>query len=256
MPASDDLPLLIDAALTAGDIACRHWGGAPRIWTKSDDSPVSAADLEVDAALREALLAARPGYGWLSEESRDDPARLHREHCFILDPIDGTRAFLNNEKTWAISLAVAQGSAIAAAVVHLPARGRTYTAAAGRGAWLNGRPLVASARGEPDGARLLASRPTYAAQNWSRVPAFERMFRSSLAYRIACVGEGRADAMLTLRPAWEWDVAAGALIAAEAGARVTDRFGGPLRFNTPGRRSQGVLAANPVLHDAIRAALA
>lgn len=255
MPASD-LTLLIDAALIAGDIALRHWGGSPQTWTKDDDSPVSAADLEVDRALRDALGAARPAYGWLSEESPDDPARLEREHCFILDPIDGTRAFLKGEKTWAVSLAVAQGSGIAAGVVHMPATGRTYTAAAGQGAWLNGVPLSVSDRAEPDGARLLASRPVYAEKNWRRLPVFERMFRPSLAYRIACVAEGRADAVLTLRPSWEWDIAAGALIAAEAGARVTDRHGAPLRFNSPTRRSPGLLAANAGLHGAIGQALA
>ncbi len=255
MPASD-LTLLIDAALSAGEIATAHWGRSPRTWTKSDASPVSAADLEVDRALRDALLSARSEYGWLSEESPEDPARLERECCFILDPIDGTRAFLKGETNWAVSLAVAQGSRITAAVVHMPAKGRTYTAAAGQGAWLNGTPLSVTGRADPEGARLLASRPTYGAENWRRLPAFERVFRPSLAYRIACVGEGRADAMLTLRPAWEWDVAAGALVAAEAGARVTDRHGAELHFNTPGRRSQGVLAANPALHAAIRGALA
>lgn len=255
MPASD-LSLLIDAALVAGDIAAAHWRRAPRTWTKADDSPVSAADLEVDRALRDALLSARPDYGWLSEESPDDPARLGREHCFILDPIDGTRAFLKGETNWAVSLAVTQGSAVTAAVVHMPAKGRTYTAAAGQGARLNGAALAVTDRADPEGARLLASRPTYGAAHWRRLPAFERVFRPSLAYRIACVGEGRADAMLSLRPAWEWDIAAGALVAAEAGARVTDRHGAPLHFNNPAGRTEGVLAANPALHAAIRAALA
>ncbi len=255
MPAAD-LALLIDAALTAGQIACSHWKTAPRTWTKADDSPVSAADLEVDRALRDALLAARPGYGWLSEESPEDLARLKREHCFILDPIDGTRAYLRGETSWAVSLAVADAGRVTAAVVHLPARDLTYTAAAGQGAFLNGTPLRASGRADPDGARLLASKASYAPRHWARLPAFERMFRPSLAWRIACVGEGRADATLTLRAAWEWDIAAGALIAGEAGAAVTDRRGADLRFNTPARQSAGLLVANPTLHAAIRAALA
>ncbi len=255
MPATD-LPLLIDAALAAGEIARAHWRQDPETWTKADHSPVSAADLEVDAAMAQALRSARPDYGWLSEESPDDSTRLDARHCFVLDPIDGTRAFLKGEEIWAVSLAVTEGPEVTAAVVHLPARDLTFTAAKGQGARLNGALLTVSTRPDPEGARLLASKPTYAAQHWRYLPGFERMFRPSLAYRIACVGRGRADAMLTLRPAWEWDVAAGSLIAAEAGARVTDRHGAPLSFNTPGRRSDGVLAANPALHNAIRAALA
>lgn len=255
MPASD-LPLLIDAALAAGRIACSHWRRSPETWTKNDRSPVSAADLAVDAAVRDALLAARPDYGWLSEESPDDPDRLRRRHCFILDPIDGTRAFLQGEETWGVSLAVAEGGRVTAAVIHMPAKRLTYSAAAGQGADLNGAPIRASQRVDPDGARLLAPKPTYGHGNWVRVPQFERLFRPSLAYRIACVADGRADAMLTLRDAWEWDTAAGALVAAEAGARVTDRHGATLNFNTPGRKSAGMLTANPALHGAIRSALA
>ncbi len=255
MPATD-LPLLIDAALAAGEIARTHWRHDPDTWTKADRSPVSAADLEVDAELSRALRVARPDYGWLSEESPEDPARLDARHCFVLDPIDGTRAFLKGEEIWAVSLAVTDGPEITAAVVHLPARDLTFTAAKGQGAWLNGAPLTAAMRPDPEGASLLASKSTYAARHWRHLPAFERMFRPSLAYRIACVGRGRADAMLTLRPTWEWDVAAGSLIAAEAGARVTDRHGARLAFNTAGRQSDGVLAANPALHAAIRSALA
>lgn len=255
MPGTD-LPLLIDSSLIAGQIACSYWRRAPEVWTKEDRSPVSAADVAVDEAMREALLAARPDYGWMSEESPDDPDRLKRRHCFILDPIDGTRAFLKGEQTWGVSLAVADRGRVTSAVIHMPAKRLTYTAALDRGAYLNGTPIRASDRADADGARLLASKPTYGDMNWARLPRFERLFRSSLAYRIACVAEGRADAMLTLRDAWEWDTAAGALVAAEAGARVTDRHGAELRFNTPGRKSAGVLTANPALHGAIRAALA
>ncbi|WP_375261699.1 3'(2'),5'-bisphosphate nucleotidase CysQ [Palleronia sp.] len=254
MPATD-LPLLIDAARTAGDIAVRHWQGAPQTWMKDDASPVSAADIEVDTALRDALLQARPDYGWLSEESPEDPTRLEREECFILDPIDGTRAFLRGEETWAISLAVVSGGEPTAAVVHLPARGLTYTATR-EGAWLNGDPVRVSARPDPDGARVLANKASFATEHWRRLPQFQRSFRPSVAYRLACLAQGRTDLMLSLRPAWEWDIAAGALIAASAGARVTDRQGRALSFNSPQRASDGIVAANPTLHAKVRDALA
>lgn len=253
MPATD-LPLLIDAARIAGDIASSHWQGTPKTWFKDDDSPVSAADIEVDTALRDALCHARPTYGWMSEESPEDLDRLEREQCFILDPIDGTRAFLRGEETWAVSLAVVSGGRPTAAVVHLPARGLTFTATR-EGAWLNGDPVRVSARPDPDGARVLANKAAFAAEHWRQLPSFKRTFRPSIAYRLAVLAQGRADLMLSLRPVWEWDIAAGALIAESAGARVTDRYGGPLTFNSPRRASDGIVAANPTLHGRVRDAL-
>lgn len=218
MPETD-LALLRRAATDAGEIALGYWRQNPEIWTKPDQSPVSSADLAVDTALRERLGAARPEYGWISEESEDDIDRLDRESVFIVDPIDGTRAYLDGAAEWALSLAVAKAGTITAAVVHLPARGLTYGAARGQGATLNDAPITASSVTSPEGATMLASRPTYAAAHWQGevVPAFKRQFRSSMAWRLALVAEARFDAMMTLKPAWEWDIAAGSLIAAEAG---------------------------------------
>lgn len=256
MPESD-LDLLITAAQDAGLIALRFWQQPVEVETKPDGSPVSAADLAVDAALRKVLTAARPDYGWMSEESADDPARLTAPATFIVDPIDGTRAYLDHSRDWALSLAVIRGGVPVAGVVHLPARGTTYAAAAGQGATRDGVPLQVSPRAQVDGASMLAARPLYAARNWPRgVPGFDRHFRSSMAWRLALVAEGRFDAMMTLRPSWDWDIAAGILLAAEAGAAVTDRTGAALRLNGPDRRSDGVVAANAVLHAAIRAQLA
>lgn len=243
--------------MDAGEIALSHWRHDPKTWIKADASPVSAADLAVDAALRESLAAARPAYGWISEESEDDADRLDRETVFIVDPIDGTRAYLEGAAEWALSLAVARRGEVTAAVVHLPARGLTYGAARGQGATLNDAPIVVSSAARAEGASMLASRPSYAAAHWlGEVPGFKRQFRSSMAWRLALVAEARFDAMMTLMPAWEWDIAAGSLIAAEAGARVTDRRGGALRFNSTARRTDGILAAPERLHDAILQALA
>lgn len=256
MPETD-LALLRRAATDAGEIALGYWRNEPEIWTKPDASPVSSADLAVDTALRERLSAARPEYGWISEESEDDLDRLSRETVFIVDPIDGTRAYLDGAAEWALSLAVARAGEVTAAVVHLPARGLTYGAAKGQGATLNDVPIAASRVTRPEGATMLASRPTYAAAHWQgEVPRFKRQFRSSMAWRLALVAEARFDAMMTLKPAWEWDIAAGSLIAAEAGARVTDRRGAALRFNSTARRTDGILAAPGRLHGAILSALA
>lgn len=256
MPASD-VDLLAEAALEAGRIARRYWREDPQVWDKGGDDPVSEADFAVDTYLRTALLAARPGYGWVSEETEDDPARLTAERVFIVDPIDGTRAFVAGEKTWAHSLAVARNGQVTAACVYLPVRDKLYLAAAGKGATMNGTPLRASSATELAGSTVLTPRVTMQERFWKNgVPGFERHFRPSLAYRLALVGEGRFDAMLTLRAAWEWDIAAGALIATEAGATVTDRRGADLCFNSLSRQTAGVVTAAAALHPQIMGELA
>ncbi|MEQ9042033.1 MAG: 3'(2'),5'-bisphosphate nucleotidase CysQ [Silicimonas sp.] len=256
MPASD-LDLLTEAAEEAGRIARRYWREDPQVWDKGGDDPVSEADFAVDTYLRTALLAARPDYGWVSEETEDDPARLTASRVFIVDPIDGTRAFVAGEPTWAHSLAVVEHGQVTAACVYLPVRDKLYRAAIGQGATLNGARLRASQAHDLEGSTVLTPRVTLQERFWKNgVPGFDRHFRPSLAYRLALVGEGRFDAMMTLRASWEWDIAAGALIAHEAGATVTDRRGQPITFNSPSRQTAGVVTAAAALHPRIIDALA
>ena len=254
-----DLALLVEAAREAGRIATRYVGRPLNVCDKADGSgPVTLADLAVNAMLSEHLRAARPAYGWLSEESEDNPTRLDRERVFIVDPIDGTRSFIEGSNTWAHSLAVAERGVITAAVIYLPLRDKLYTAAVGQGAQLNGVPIRAATRVDLTGASLLAATPNFAPERWrgGHVPKVTRGFRPSLAYRLSLVAEGRYDAMLTLRPTWEWDIAAGDLILREAGAATSDRRAAPLRFNNPVPRRDGVIAANPMLHGVLHQALA
>ncbi|WP_294614499.1 inositol monophosphatase family protein [Roseovarius sp.] len=258
MPAPD-LSLLIEAAQEAGRIAMHHAKGPIVPWEKPDGTgPVTRADLAVNAMLARSLRAARPEYGWLSEETEDDAARLGRERVFIVDPIDGTRSFIEGSDAWAHSLAVAEKGVVVAAVIYLPMRDKLYTAAAGQGAFLNGAPIRASGRVALAGASILAAKPNYAPEHWQGgiVPDVARAYRPSLAYRLSLVAEGRFDAMLTLRPSWEWDIAAGDLILREAGAQTSDRRAGPLLFNNPVPQVNGVVAANPALHLALHDALA
>jgi myo-inositol-1(or 4)-monophosphatase len=260
IPSADpDLALLTDAALGAGAIARRYFGAHGQVWDKGGgQGPVTEADLAVNDFLRARLTEARPGYAWMSEESDPlgDLARLDADTTFVVDPIDGTRAFAEGQKSFAHALAVVRDGQPRAAVVHLPMLDLTYTALAGRGAWLNGIAIAHSGRADPDGARVLAARVAFDPAAWpGGVPQVDRHFRPSLAWRLALVGEGAFDAMITLRDAWDWDIAAAALIATEAGASVTDRAGGRLAFNTPGARSPGVLAAPPPLHGAFLRAL-
>ena len=258
-PEHPDLALLTQAARDAGKIAARHFGRGPRVWDKGGgQGPVTEADLEVEDLLRNRLTAARPGYGWLSEEG--DPlgnhARLSTECTFVVDPIDGTRAFIEGQKSFAHALAVVRHGQPVAAVVHLPLLDLTYSATLGGGAKLNGQPLRASRRAELSGARVLAARHALDPAHWPLgVPEVTREFRPSLAWRLALVGEGAFDAMLTLRDTWDWDIAAAALIATEAGATVSDRRGGALRFNRAEARNPGVVAASAPVHAALLNAL-
>lgn len=257
MPASD-LPFLIEAARAAGQIATRYTGDSAKRWDKPGGlGPVTEADMAVNAMLERDLRAARPDYGWLSEETEDGAARLGRDHVFIIDPIDGTRSFIEGSATWAHSLAVAEKGIVTAAVIYLPLRDKLYAAAAGQGATLNDAPITVSRREDLRGAHFMAAKPNLDPKNWKggHVPDVRRSHRPSLAYRLSLVAEGRYDAMLTLRRSWEWDIAAGDLILREAGAMTSDRKGNPLRFNNAEPLLNGVVTANPVLHSAILAAL-
>lgn len=249
MPARD-LALLTDAAREAGRIALRYWRKDPQVWDKGGDhGPVTEADLAVNDILKAKLLAARPDYGWLSEETPDSTDRLSADAVFIVDPIDGTRAFVAGEETWAHSLAVARGGKVTAGVVFLPALDRIYTVSETSSPMRDGEVIRASGRDRLEGANILTTKANMAPEKWpGGVPEIIRSFRASLAYRMCLAAEGRFDGMLTLRDAWEWDIAAGSLIAERAGAVVTDQNGDALQFNSPGAQSRGVLVLPPGPH--------
>lgn len=257
MPATD-LALLVEAAEAAGQVALRYWRGALKSWDKGGGAgPVSEADLAVNDLLEQRLRGARPAYGWLSEESADDPARLDAARCFIVDPIDGTRAFIAGQDGFAVALAVAQGDRVTAGVVHLPARGVTYAARADGPATRNGH-SIAPRPAALEGATVLTSKAALDPVHWrgGLVPPVRREFRPSLAWRLCLAAEGRFDAALSMRAAWEWDIAAASLIAERAGCAVTDRRGGAMRFNQARPLVDGLVVAAPGLHAGLRAAMA
>ena len=246
MPARD-LALLMDAALVAGKIALRHWRNAPRVWEKDDDQgPVSEADIEVNETLQTMLRQARPAYGWLSEETEDSPDRLHTQSQFVIDPIDGTRTFLQGDTAFSHSLSVVHNGQVAAAVVYLPAQDMLYAATAAGPATLNGTEIHVRAPHSP--AHILTNKAALNPDHWpGGLPDVQRHFRASMAWRLCLVAEGAFDGLITLRPSWEWDIAAGCLIAQRAGAQITDRTGHPLRFNMADPRADGVIVAEPDL---------
>jgi myo-inositol-1(or 4)-monophosphatase len=254
LPARD-LELLHDVAREAGDIALKHFGKDPEFWHKDNDQgPVSVADLEVNRMLEARLKTARPDYGWLSEETEDSATRLNCEHVFILDPIDGTRSFIAGHENFAHSFAIAQNGIVIAAVVHMPAKKLTFCATLGGGATLNGAAISPSGKAIMEQAQVLAAKPMMDDVYWpGGVPPVQRNFRSSLAYRLCLVANGRFDGMFTFRPAWEWDVAAGHLICTEAGAAVFDTKGRVPTYNSIGAKTEGMIACTPKLSAGFRA---
>ena len=199
-----DLALLHDAAREGGAIALRYFGKNPQTWYKEGMSPVTAADIAVDTYLRETLLAARPHYGWLSEETADSPERLSASRTFVVDPIDGTRAFIEGKPTWCVSVAVVEEGVPLAGVLYCPVTEEIYEAAAGGDALRNGSVITVAAHGrEP--LQIAGPRPML-----EKAPAHIRAAQTvpyipSLAYRIAMVASGEIDATFVKPNAHDWD---------------------------------------------------
>jgi len=250
MTTIDDLALLKDAAVAAGAIARRAYEQGAKHWSKPGGSPVTEADIAVDRFLQRRLRAARPAYGWLSEETPDDTARLSAARLFIVDPIDGTRAFVKHRPNWTISLAVIEGEAPIAGVVIAPMLDEIFEASAGGGARLNGAPIRASARTELAGAAITGPKEAMPAPPW---PEVERDTFNSLAYRVCLVASGARDATISISTFHEWDIAAADLIVREAGGTLTELGGEPTRYNKAEPHCQGLVAAGPALHPQILA---
>ena len=239
---------LIDAvsaiAREAGALAMQRAREGFRRWEKAPGNPVSEVDLEVDALLRMRLEALLPEAGWLSEETADNADRLGRARVWVVDPIDGTRDYVAGRTGWAVSIALVEHGRLVLGALDAPAIGDHWRAVAGGGVWRNGVGQRCGARDRLAGARVpIDALPKDTDLTLVRKP-------NSIALRIAMVAADEADLVATLRWGAEWDVAAAALIAAEAGATVSDAFGVPLAFNTPSAQAFGVVVSPPAIHAA------
>jgi myo-inositol-1(or 4)-monophosphatase len=246
---------LLDAvsaiAAEVGAMVHSRWQGDYRQWEKVPGHPVCDVDLAADAMLKERLMALDPEAGWLSEETADDPERLMRTRVWVVDPIDGTRDFLRGKAGWAVSIALAEGGRPLLGVLDAPARGEHWRAFAGEGATRNGSPIRVSGHGTLAGARVPADVLPRADRDLLVVEK-----PNSIALRIAMVAAGQADLLAAMRWGKEWDIAAAALIAQEAGATVTDVLGRTLRYNSTKGDAFGILATTPAIHEAALARLA
>lgn len=238
-------------AAEAGQMALARWRTDFRRWEKEPGSPVCEVDLDVDRMLRARLEALLPDAGWLSEETADAPDRLGRARVWVVDPIDGTRDYIRGRAGWCVSVALVEDGRPVLAVLDAPARGERWTARAGGGATRNDASLRAGARATLAGARVPADALPRADRDFTAVAK-----PNSIALRMAMVAADEADLVATVRWGNEWDIAAAALIAAEAGAGVSDALGAPLAFNKPDPRALGVLVTTPALHAAAVARLA
>lgn len=254
---------IADAARRAGDLALRdfRWSGrtSAQVHTKYGGSPVTTADLAVDRYLRERLGAAFPGAGWLSEETADDLSRLEMADLLVVDPIDGTRAFLTGDPRWAVSIAYVHDGRPIAGVIHAPALGQTYEAAFGCGARRDDQPIHASKK--PGLERALVGGPRSMVAALARAAKVELAAEPripSLALRLARVADGGLDVALASASASDWDVAAVDLVLNEAGAQLIDARGQILHYNRQSVRHGALLAfgrgLEPVVTEAARAA--
>lgn len=219
---------------------------------KADGTIVTDADHAIDALLKVRLLGAFPGHGWLSEESEDTPERLSRRRVWMVDPIDGTRAYAACTDDWAVSVALIVDGQPMLAVLAAPMRGVVYRAVAGEGATANGTRMRASARAMLEGARVPLDPGR---ERLGGVPVTRVAKPIALALRLTMVAEDRADVVTRRGAVRELDVAAAALIVAEAGGIVTNARGRALLFNQPLAQFDGILASGAALRAAALAAL-
>lgn len=253
---SEFLSRLENVARAAGDIAMSYFRPgaqtAAAISYKGGGSPVTEADFAVDRFLFEEMRRLAPQAGWLSEETADTEARLSRTDIVIVDPIDGTHAFTRGDERWAVSIALIEDGRPTAGVVHAPARGETFKAARGQGAFLNDARLAPPARGSLSGAMVIAPRPLHEriAQLPQNIGIAPRT--PSLALRLVDIAVGRHDLVISSPNARDWDIAAADLILEEAGVALAEVEGGALTYNRrSSRRGMLVAAPKPLLEETL-----
>jgi myo-inositol-1(or 4)-monophosphatase len=252
LPEPDDLALLEAAVRAAGEIALGFYGGDYKRWSKEGGSPVTEADLAVNTYLHDTLMAARPGYGWLSEESADDPGRLTKACVFVVDPIDGTIAFLKNRPHFTVCAGIVVNGRPVCGAIYNPASDELYSARAGSGAYRNGAAIHVGARAALEGCAMLGDKTQLGAPPF---PSMHLQNRNSVAWRVMLVADGSADASVSLTAKRDWDLAAADIILSEAGGRLTDTTGALLVYNRASTLQPSLAAANPALHAEIVALL-
>ncbi len=247
---TDDRVLMNSVVKQAGDLAMTYFRNDPKAWDKSHDNPVSEADLAVDKFLHDALIGKRPDYGWLSEETEDSPERLTCERVWVVDPIDGTRAFLRGTDDWGVSVALIENHRVVLAAFYAPVKQSFYQAELGKGAIKNGQPIQVSTTTNLCNARMMGDPSAFLSKKiwpspWPPTMVTEQ--QNSIALRLALVADGQFDMCVSLRPKNEWDVAATDLIVREAGGIVHAGHGHNFKYNRERPIYDHVIASNEIL---------
>jgi myo-inositol-1(or 4)-monophosphatase len=231
LSAGEALPLLVEAAREAGEIGLAFVRDGAKVFDKPDNSPVTEADLAIDAHLAKRLRGVSKAIGWLSEEATDTAERLSKRQLWVVDPIDGTRGFIAGNGEWVISAALVEEGRPLAGVLYRPTNGDIYTAGRGTGAFKNGQKLQVSKGSLIDIRTIAGPKPLFDIAQ-AALPEIERAASlSSLALRIAYVAEGRIDAAFASRDSHDWDIAAAELLLSEAGGSLTTLEGDEIAYN-------------------------
>ena len=250
--SSRELTVAVEAARAAGTIIRGWYEGAYTVREKGHDSPVTEADVQANDAIRAAISAAFPADGWLSEETCDSEDRLRKTRVWVVDPLDGTKEFINHIPEFCVSIALVEHGVPIVGVSYNPVREELVAGAPEMGVTFNGSPVRASDMRDLAAARMLASRSETERGEWDEFrTSLHIELTGSVAYKLALIAAGRGDATFSLTPKNEWDVCAGAALITAAGGRITDRFSQPLRFNQRDTRLPGIIASNGHLHEAI-----
>ncbi|QRM28585.1 3'(2'),5'-bisphosphate nucleotidase CysQ [Microvirga sp. VF16] len=251
-PVAALAPAVRDAARRAGELALPYFRAgaqtAAKLWYKGHSSPVTEADIALDIFLKSHLSALFPQAGWLSEETADDPSRLEQSYVWIVDPIDGTRAFASGHPDWAISIALVKGGRPVLGILHAPIHERLYEARIGEGAWCNGERLQVSEAEDVPHARVAGPKPLIDRLERHMGPVERLPKVPSLALRLARVAEGSIDIGLVSAHSQDWDIAAADLILHEAGGRLTGLDGSTPAYNKPQPSHDEMIAVASRLH--------
>ena len=198
----------------SGKIALKWFNNKPTVWKKEDGTDVSEADLEIDNFLQSEFKKKIPDIGWLSEENKDDYSRLNYEKVLIVDPIDGTKSFLNGKDDFCISIAlIKSGRPISAAILN-PINKELFEAEKNKGSWLNSKRIFTTKTSEIENSKMCAFKPMFSHPAWKTPwPSMLIDNKNSIAYRMALVANGQFDSMMALNTKSDWDVAAGDLLS-------------------------------------------
>jgi len=243
--AEETLRRIQTSLQAAAEVFSRFTLGKIEAEYKAGHDPVTEADRQIDAVLRQELL--RDQEGWLSEETVDDRLRLEKRRVWVVDPLDGTREFVAGIPEFCTSVAMVEDGRPVAGGIYNPATKETFLGALGCGVTYNGKPTKLSPRNRLQGAVVLASRSEVRRGEWKRFEGADFEIRpvGSVAYKLALVSAGLADATFTLVPKHEWDVAAGVALIESNGGFVTTLDQGPLLCNQHDPLLKGLIACGP-----------